>query len=148
MKRATKKSIGINWRLVFCCALSILFFYKAAIAQENIPLGTWRQHISYTKIIDVAFANTEVYAVAENGVMVFNKTDQSITTLTKIKGLSGSGITSIAYDAATKSILISYADGTLDIIRDNKITNFLRLKLATGIGGSKKINHILVNQNR
>ncbi len=111
-------------------------------AQENIPIGTWRAHISFQSIHSVALTNTHVYGAAENGVMVFSMDDNSLTGYSKLDGLSSTGITYLNVDPLTKKVLIAYEDGNLDILEGNIITNFDRLKNSETIAGSKRINHI------
>ncbi len=129
------------------CYLSYGFLISASLfdivaAQENIPLGTWRAHISFQSIQSVALTNTHVYGAAENGVMVFSTADNSLTGYSKLDGLSSTGITYLNVDPITKKVLIAYEDGNLDILEGNTITNFDRLKNSETIAGSKRINHI------
>jgi hypothetical protein len=119
------------------CQLSIAF-------AQDIPIGTWRTHISFNAIHAVASTASTTYAAADNGVMVFNKADNSISTLTKLQGLGSSTITAIEVDVARQQLLIAYTDGVLDIIKPNEVITFNRLKNSTTISGSKKINHIFV----
>jgi hypothetical protein len=86
-------------------------------AQTNIPLGTWRTHISYNNIESVTAGNNKIYAAALNGILVLDRDDNSITTYSKINGLAGTAISFINYDLVTNQLLIAYADGDLDIIR-------------------------------
>ncbi len=127
---------------LFYGVLLSFFLLNIAEAQENIPIDTWRAHISFQSIHSVALANTHVYGAAENGVMIFNAEDNSLTGYSKLDGLSSSGITYISADPLTKKVLIAYGDGNLDILDENVITNFDRLKNSETIPGSKRINHI------
>lgn len=114
-----------------------------AVAQE-IPVGTWRMHISYNAIHSVSFGTEDVYAATDNGVMIMNREEGSIKTLTKINGLSSANITQVASDAARQQILVTYTDGNIDIVRANELINFDKLKTSTTVSGSKKINHITI----
>ncbi|HPM29229.1 MAG TPA: two-component regulator propeller domain-containing protein [Chryseolinea sp.] len=116
--------------------------FGVASAQENIPIGTWRAHISFQSIHSVAVTDQNIYGAAENGVMVFSLKDNSLTGYSKLDGLSSTGITYISADPITKKVLIAYEDGNLDILLGNIITNFDRLKNSETISGSKRINHI------
>ncbi|MBX2961594.1 MAG: T9SS type A sorting domain-containing protein [Cyclobacteriaceae bacterium] len=118
------------------CQLLIVNCY----AQE-IPLGTWRMHNSYNSIHTIAFGSGTVYGASANGLVIVNS-DNSLTTLTKLDGLSGVDITSIAVDATRNQLLIAYADGMLDIVHSNEIISFSGLKESPTISGSRRINHI------
>ncbi len=119
-------------------------FIRSVTAQENIPIETWRAHISFQSIHSVAVTDQNIYGAAENGVMVFSVADNSLTGYSKLDGLSSTGITYIAADPTTKKVLIAYDDGNLDILQGNTITNFDRLKNSETIAGSKRINHISI----
>ncbi len=127
---------------LFYGGLLSTFLFDIVEAQENIPIDTWRAHISFQSIHSVALTNAHVYGAAENGVMIFNTDDNSLTGYSKLDGLSSSGITYISADPITKKVLIAYGDGNLDILQENTITNFDRLKNSETIPGSKRINHI------
>lgn len=114
------------------------------VSGQDIPVGTWRQHVSFFDIHSIALSPDKVYAAVDNGIMVVDLGDESISTITKLDGLSNINITQIAFDPVRKQVLMTYADGDIDIIKDNEIINFNTLKNATTISGSKRINHIAV----
>ena len=134
---AQKDETFLQRRQIFV-ALSFLLT-TAAWSQTDIPLGAWRMHISYNAINSIAFSNEKIYAAAESGIVVLDREDNSLTSYSKINGLTGSAISFINYDEVTKQLLVGYEDGNLDIIKENTITNFDRLTDPT-IPGSKKIN--------
>jgi len=110
---------------------------------QEIPLGTWRTHNSYNTIHSITLSTDKVYAASSNGIVVINP-DNSLSAITKLDGLSGTNITSIAFDQSQNQLLITYADGMLDIVRQTEIISFSGLKNSPTISGSKKINHIIV----
>lgn len=79
--------------------------------------------------------------------MIFDQTDNSLSSVTKLDGLSSTDITQIAVDQTRQQFLIAYADGDLDIVRGNEVINFDQLKNSTTIPGSKRINHITIQEN-
>lgn len=114
---------------------------------QDIPIGTWRTHISFNSIHSISFSSSKVYASAPNGVMVFDQTENSLSVVTKLDGLSDTDITQVAVDQPRQQVLIAYSNGNLDIITSNEIINFDRLKTSTTVSGSKRINHISINGN-
>ncbi len=127
--------------LIVNCQLSISTY------AQDIPIGSWRTHVSFNSIQSISLSSDKVYAASINGVMVFDQTDNSLSTITKLDGLSTTGITQVAVDQLREQVLISYSDGDLDILRANEIINFDRLKTSTTVTGSKRINHISINGN-
>ncbi len=113
-----------------CCAitLALVLIKIAAIAQLNIPLGTWRTHISFRQSFDVALAGDRVYSASENGIFYLLKEDNSLNKLTKMEGLSDTDISEINWDSRSQSLLTGYKNGNVDIIRDNAIINYPVIK--------------------
>jgi Two component regulator propeller len=111
---------------------------------QDIPVGTWRLHVSYFDVHSIAVAPDKIFAAAANGIMIVDLSDESVSTLTKLDGLSSINITHVAFDQTRNQLLITYADGDIDIVRDREIINFNTLRNATTISGSKRINHVSV----
>jgi hypothetical protein len=116
--------------------------FQSALAQTEIPLGQWRMHLSYNSIKCLTSSNDKIFAAAESGVVVFDKADNSLSTYTKLNGLSDTGITFIHFDRFTKTLIVAYGNGNIDLVKDEVVTNFDRLKSSILVSGSKRINHI------
>jgi len=128
---------------VFKTSLCLLFIVVFAdlIAQNDIPVGTWRTHLSYNNVIDIALADDRVYSATSNALFIFDETDQSTQTITKQDGLSGGEISAIAYAEQTETLIIGYQDGNIDIIKDNQISSISTIK-ADNFASAKRINSI------
>ncbi len=131
-----------GWLLLANCVLQMV----TCFAQE-IPLGTWRSHNSYTTIQAITFSTTKVYGAAMNGIVVFDGADNSLSVITKQDGLSSTDITALAFDQARTQMLVTYADGMIDLVRTNEIIPYSTLKNSALITGSKRINAITLHQN-
>jgi len=103
----------------YSAAFLFLHISCLSLAQSNIPLESWRLHISYNSILAVAMSDQKVFGASENGVAVLDRSDNSLTTYNKLNGLHGMGITSVAFDNATDQLLIAYNDGIIDVIQNN-----------------------------
>lgn len=125
--------------------LLILIHGSLTVASQDIPIGTWRTHISYNDIHTVAVTPSKIYGASENGIIILTLNDNSISTITKMDGLSSNIITQLAFDPPRNQLLITYADGDIDVIRENEIVNINTLKISPIIFGSKRINHISIN---
>ncbi|KOY87479.1 hypothetical protein AD998_16240 [bacterium 336/3] len=127
----------------------LFFSFSLALwAQEaNIPLGAWRTHLPYRNVLSVAFAENKVYAVAESGIFVFDKSDNATKILGKSDGLSEAQASQIAYSTESQKLIISYANGNIDLLYNNTIKNIATIKNATSITGDKRTNHIFIRNN-
>jgi hypothetical protein len=117
-----------------------------AHAQTSIPVGSWRLHLSYNDIRHVEVTADKVFAATGSGLLVYDRQEKTLHTYNKLNGLSTTGITSLVYDPTNDQLIIGYADGTLDIMGENVITAFTRLK-DSGITSAKNINHMTVREN-
>lgn len=122
----------------------ILFMVNAFAQENNIPLGAWRLHLNYSKIKSLAEIDEHVYGALDFGVMYVDSQEGSTGGLNKLSGLSGIGVNCLGNDELKKNLIIGYQDGTIDFLEDNKITNLETLRTATGIIGSRSINHISI----
>ncbi len=108
---------------------------------QGIPIGYWRAHLPFNKVIAVAEAENIIYAATPYSLFYFDKTDNSVNQLNKVNGLSDVSITAIYYDKASKTLLIAYLNSNIDLIRNNKIINIPDIKNKS-IPGNKRINNI------
>lgn len=103
--------------LVTCIALRTL-------SQNAIPIGHWRTHVSYNSVTSIAAGNQKIYAACGTGMMVLDLSEQSLSVLTALNGLSGDIISTLALDFASGELFIGYTNGTLDVISGTGITHF------------------------
>ena len=129
---------------VFFASILVSFLSISSFAQELIPLESWRMHISYSELVDVAEGNNRVYAAAKNGLFYFDRDDNSLNTITKLDGLSDVSITTIAYSDENSSLIVGYENGNLDILKNNDVLNITTV-LNASISESKRINHFYIS---
>ncbi len=115
----------------------------SGICQNNIPTGTWRTHYSYNSTISVSQSTDKVYAASNSGLFILDKEDKSITSITKLNGLSDTGISLINFNTNTNTLLISYQNGQLDLLQNNEIRSIPDIKLSDIY--TSKISHHMNN---
>lgn len=132
----------------FLFSISLLF---ALHLQGQVPIGQFRSHIPLHSFHSVAASDDYVYAAADNGLMLLEKNTLSndqpnLSSWTKVEGLSDVDIAIIQYDRPHQVLLISYKNGNLDFIKDDKLYNIsdIRDKQLTG---SKEALHIRIHDN-
>jgi len=122
--------------------LFIIFFVASnALSQDLIPIGTWRSHFNYSEATHVFEAGNKIYYTTLNGLVSFNREDNSLTRITKVNGLNDVGISALVYNPATDKLIIGYDSGNIDVIDDEGTLNF-DLILKAEITGSRRINAI------
>ena len=102
-------------KILFICSLLLQYTY-CLFAENN-----WRTHFSYNSVQQIAIDNNEVYALANGKMFSINQQTEQLTLFTNFSGLHGVEIVQIAYDKVREQLLILYADGKMDIMRNGKI---------------------------
>lgn len=119
------------------------FFIPVICISQGSPIGSWRTHLPYDKIIDVAVVDDMIYAATALSIFTYNKLDNRIDRFDKVKGLNDVGISKIGYNSNTNEILVAYTNANLDIIQiDGPIINIPDIK-DKEILGNKTINNII-----
>lgn len=110
-------------------------------------IGTWQDGFSYHRITRVCSGKpNEIIAAAPNGVIIYNKKDQSISKLNKTNQLSDVGISAICYNAISNQLLVGYSNGNFDCINENGTQNLADIVYSTIIG-DKAVYDIQTYQN-
>lgn len=132
-------------------ALSLLLLLLLAhfVAAQEIPVGAWRLHPSFRQMTALADAGEWVYAASANGLMRYRKTDGETQTIDKTDGLTGNNFSALAWHEPSKTLVIGYTDGQIDLLSDETVVNIRTLATAPliGIQAARRINHILVQNN-
>lgn len=103
--------------------LSQLLLATQSLLGQDIPVGSWRTHLTYHTAQQVAIAKDKVYCSSENGLFYLNTTDNSLQTITKIDGLSDNGISDLLYSPVQDYLIIAYTNGNIDILAEDEIIN-------------------------
>jgi hypothetical protein len=125
---------------ILCC----LFLVMPVISQNtnNIGIGQWRDHLPFNNGNSLAQSTNFVYCATQNGVIIFNKEDNSIERLSRANGLSDINLACISFDEPSNSLMIGYKNGNLDLVQNNQVINIGDIKRSTVIQGGKTINAI------
>lgn len=127
-------------------ALNFLVLNFAFSAFSQIPVGQWRDHFPYVKGISLADPGDEVFCATDQALFSFQKSDFTLTKISKIQGLSDIHISKVRYSQENKLLFIAYINGNIDIMEGQTITNLSDI-LRANISGPKKINNILFSGN-
>ena len=99
----------------------IVLFSSFALAQT--PVGEWTDHLIYNSASCVASGSKEVFASTGSSVIVYNKQYAELRKLSKVTGLSGTGISTIAWSEDYSTLIIAYATANIDLVKGSAIYN-------------------------
>ena len=80
------------------------------------------------------------------GLFIYNLSDNSLSTFSKIDGLSSLNISALKYDQNSNSLLIGYNNGNIDVLQNNTVINLPDIFFAN-IVGEKRVNNIFIHNN-
>ena len=113
----------------------------------SAQVGSWYDFLSYKNASHVAQIGDNYFCSAENGLIIYNRADGSLSTLSRINGLSDARISTMTTDETRANLLIGYENGNLDIVTEKAIINIPDI-LNSGLFGKKSINDILIHEDK
>ncbi len=129
-------------KIRYCFSLIFIFILLSGqLFSQGIAIGEWRDDLPYYDCISVTDASPRIYCATPYAVFYYDKEDNSVQRLTKINGLSDIGLTVINYNKAYNTLVITYSNGNIDLLKNNTIINISDIKRAP-ILGKKNINDI------
>lgn len=114
-------------RLLTTCLMGYLSL-QLAWGQENIAVGSWRVHGNFTQIGQLVGAEGTLFALGESGLFFFSEATPLPSPLGKAEGLYAQSFRQMAYDPLSKTLVLAYEDGTLELIRETRIQRINDLK--------------------
>lgn len=127
-------------------AFTFTFCSLLLIGQE-IPIGTWQDHLSYSDAVSVTEGNGVYYCATNSAVFTYTKSDNSITRMSLINSLSDIGVSKIKFNPHNNKVIIAYDNGNIDVIdKNNTVTNIPHVK-NSNVTSNKKINNIFIQGN-
>jgi ligand-binding sensor domain-containing protein len=110
-------------------------------SNSQTPVGVWSDHLSYNSVNNLAIGKNEIYASTGYSIMIYNKEFDELRKLTRVQGLSETGISSIAFSTENNTLIISYNSTNIDLVKENLVYNVPDIKRKY-IPGSKEIYRI------
>ncbi len=116
-------------------------FLSALIAQAQTPVGIWTDHLNYNSAKSVAAGSDEIFASTGSSILVYNKKFEQLRKLSRVNGLTETGISYIGWSSDNEALIIAYLSTNIDIIKKNVISNIPDISRKF-IPGKKTINRI------
>ena len=114
-----------------------------SFAQE-VQIGQWRSYLPYNNAISLAKVDDRIYVATENNIFYLDVEEQILGRLNTTNGLSDVGISAMAKNPQTNTIVVAYNSTKIDIIDGNSIYSISDVERENIVGG-KSINNITFN---
>ena len=108
------------------------------------PVGSWSDHLVYNTAECVAAGTDEVFASTGSSILIYNKGFAELKKMSRINGLTETGISTIAWSEENKTLIIAYSSTNVDLLKNNIIYNIPDISRKY-IPGKKEINRIRTN---
>ena len=106
----------------------LLWLASAAPAAAQTAIGRWRDCPDLTRIHSVVAAGDRIYGAGQAGILCFDVADRTLSTLSRSSGLSDAGISFLAFDSATRCLLVIYNNSNIDLLAGSRIYNLSDIK--------------------
>jgi hypothetical protein len=123
-----------------------LMLLNNGLAQDGIPIGTWRTHFNYTQARHVVATENKIFCASNVGFFSFDQTNNEIQKLSKLNGLSDNGISALHYDAINEALIVGYTSGFVDFIYQDQIISIDEIA-SSSLDRSKVINDIHTDED-
>lgn len=130
----------------FKVLLTLALFYHLTYSNAQIPTGEWRMFTPNKDPRGVEQLNDKIFVAFENGLFEHDMESGESDLWTAANFLSDVGLTALEVHNPTKTLVIGYQNGNLDLIRNNVIFNVPALVLAS-IPGNKRINKMISHED-
>lgn len=124
--------------------LSVLIFGAERLPAQVISSSKWSDLFAYNDVLTIREDHGKLIAATENGLFYYNPDSGEVTKLSKANGLHEVNISAFDYNAETRTGLIGYENGSMDLITPDGITYVVDIPIAKSYTGTKRINHISI----
>jgi TSS9, PorZ, N-terminal beta-propeller domain len=122
--------------------LAILFIIPLSLmGSGQTPVGSWSDHLVYNTADRIAVGSNDVYASTGSSLIIYNKTYAELKKMSRIDGLTETGISTIAWSEENKTLIIAYSSANIDLLKNNTIYNLPDISRKF-MSGNKSINKI------
>jgi hypothetical protein len=126
-------------------AILLLLLLVLTATSAMSATGNWRAYMAYHDISNIVPTSKHIYVLSSNNLFAYTVSDQSVNTFDKVKNLSDSYISFIAYNKSVKKLIVVYSNENIDLIDDNfNITNISDI-YSKSTTDDKTINSITID---
>ncbi|MDC0105863.1 hypothetical protein OAJ52_07810, partial [Bacteroidia bacterium] len=93
----------------------------SAFSQNNTPTYTWRMHQPYESVKQIVETDNFLYVLSDVGIYSFDLSSGEIERLTKVEGFAEAEVACMAYSNMYQTLVIGYANGNIDLLKNNRI---------------------------
>ncbi len=101
----------------------ILILLNLTLFLQSQPVGSWSDHLSFFSARNIAVSQGKIFTSTGEALLVYDRGSSELTKLTRVQGLSETGISTIAWSQEQNLLVIAYNNANVDIIRERTVYN-------------------------
>jgi len=108
----------------FSSLLLVFSLLALGARAQGVAYGDWQLHLPANRPQTLADAGDRLYVADESSFYYYDKTLNTTQRLSWREGLSDVGVSAVAYDSASRQVIVAYRNGNLDLLQpDGKVKN-------------------------
>ena len=119
----------------FLPLLLVLWVLALAAHAQGAAYGDWQLHLPAARPVTLANAGDRLYVADEVSFYYYDKVLNTTQLLSRRDGLSDVGVRAVAYDSASRQLVVAYQNGNIDLLGPDgtvrNITDVLRKAVQT-----------------
>lgn len=131
------------------CLTTVLIMFSGAFtfAQNPLTIGQWRAHLPYRTGQYVTQSADRVYYATDLSIISLDKDELSTGYLSKVDGLSNTGINMIRYNRFSDVLIVVYKDAIIDLVKPDGVSAMRQIRNFSSFTGEKRINDIFIEND-
>lgn len=110
----------MNKAYIFIAAMLICRF-GTIHAQSDIRIGEWKSYLPHNNVQLVEQSSDKIIYATEQSIFTLDKLDGSIEYLSKVEGLTETGIRQMEYSDINELLIIAYENSVIDLISSDEV---------------------------
>ncbi|GAA4834464.1 two-component regulator propeller domain-containing protein [Algivirga pacifica] len=104
-----------QWILGFFILGIGLFIHPVMLQAQNIPVGSWRTHLSHYQAREVLAVEDRVYSASQNGLFYYVPETGELVKQGRLEGFSDTQVSALGYANTLERLLVTYRNGNMDV---------------------------------
>ena len=123
------------------CLLYIYLLCSFASLGQSQPIGSWSSLLPYNSTLGVATDGTTLFAICNQAFFTYNNRTGDLEPYSKVNGMADIGMQCIGYDKTSKTAVLVYSNGNIDLFKNNNFINIPDFKNKT-VAGAKNVYQV------
>lgn len=111
--------------------------------QNDIGIGEWDSFLPHNQASKVTQSDDKIIYATNEAIFTIDKSDFSINYLSKVDGLTDTGVSELAYDSFNDQLVIAYDNGVIDLVTGQDVFPVFDIKNNTNFI-DRRINKMYV----